>query len=121
MKRSLGTNTEYTALAYRRALLIECIAHLQSFTAMAGVEPTSSVISEEVLMSERVVPEEEILSLVSELEKEKVEIRLEMDGFDFVKREKNVKAKSVKAGTTSKAGRRATSRTQAGKANPRGG
>ena len=96
MSRPTKTNPEYAAMAYQKALLGQCIAHLSSYTSLQG-PPQGTIITEDVVREDSEVPEEEILAYVTGLQQDFESIRLEMAKFDFVKREPNVQGKSDKA------------------------
>lgn len=79
--------SSYTALAYRRALLQQCIAHLTSYTAVMGSRPVGEIISDDLIRSESIVPEEVIDEFIIELQQEEETVRLELSRFEFVKKE----------------------------------
>ena len=93
MDRLIRTNPEYAVMAYRKALLGQCIAHLTRFTSSMGEAPREKVIAEEVIREESEVPEEEIQDFILGLEQERESLRLELAKFEFVKRKSNDQGK----------------------------
>ena len=87
MNHPTRTNPEYAAMAYRKALLSECVSFLKSYTALMGGEPKGKIVSEDVVRDDSEVPQEEILEFITGLQQESEGLRLEMAKFDFVKRE----------------------------------
>ena len=77
-------------MAYRKALLGECIAHLTGYTPAMGERPKGKIVSEDIIREDSEVPQEEVQEFILELQQEAESLRLEMKKFDFVKREQNV-------------------------------
>jgi hypothetical protein len=94
--RPSRTNPEYAAMAYRRAIIGNCIAHLMTLTSSMGEEPKGKIISEDVVREDSVVPEDEINDYIFELKQEHESLQLEMAKFEFVKREDDDKKRNGK-------------------------
>jgi hypothetical protein len=113
MSRPTRTNPEYAAMAYRKALLGVCVAHLTRHTGAMGEDPVGSIVSEDVVREDSLVPEEEIVDFITEMQQEQESLRLEMSRFDFVKRvdddsskHKPQRAQKPKASSKAKAQKR---------------
>jgi hypothetical protein len=84
----MRTNPAYAYLAYRRAIIQQQIHYLQSqYTSVDGTEPKDRMICEEVFQSDAEVPEREIIQFIEELQEKDAHLGLEMNKFEFTKRE----------------------------------
>ena len=117
----------YAHLAYRKALLAECISHLRVFTSIGGMAPKGKVTSEDVLRDDRDVPEEVILKFIIGLQQESESVSLERAKVDFVKREDHVQSKSgpetqesSRASATNGTGDKPRRKQQRGRVRPSG-
>lgn len=100
MARPTRTNPAYAYLAYRRTVLKNTISWLTSeYVGLDGISPRSTLICEEVFRDDSEIPPEEILSFVEELQEEEARVQLELNKFDFVRKEDDVNRKATKAGT----------------------
>jgi len=100
MARPLKTNPAYAYLAYRKAILKSTINWLTSeYVGFDGVSPKGSLICEEVFRDDSEIPPEDIYSFVEELQEEESRLQLELNKFDFVRKDDDVNRKATKAGT----------------------
>ena len=90
------TNPEYAAMAYRKAILGECVTHLLRFTPAMGEEPKGRIYSEDTIRDDSEVPQDDLQDFILSLQQEAESLRLEMAKFDFVKRDHDTSQHSQK-------------------------
>jgi hypothetical protein len=93
MTKPIKTNPQYAALAYRRTILHEVIMYLKRKYVGLDDDPKDQLICEEVLHVDRVIPPDEVDSYVSELEAEEEHLRLELNKYEFSRKNNEPKQK----------------------------
>ena len=83
---AIRTNPAYASLAYRRTIVHQAITYLRREFVGLDEDPKQKIICEEVLASEAVVPVEEVISYIEELEREHHALSLELGKFQFTRR-----------------------------------
>jgi len=76
---------EYAQLAYRRSILSATQRFIQEHLS-SEVPPERELLCEEVLASDREVPEEAFLEYLEQIQREEQSIRLQMSQFEFVRK-----------------------------------
>lgn len=85
---SSRTNPAYAELAYRKAIVGEVIQLLRNgYTAAYGDEPEKEIVSEDVFREDSTVPEGVVVDFIQDLERQEADLELELNRFEFVKRE----------------------------------
>ena len=91
MTRTIRTNPAYAYLAYRRAVLRHTINWLRSeYVGQDGVSPKDKILCEDVFREDSEIPPEEIYQFVEELQEQEAQVQLEINRFDFVKKDNDV-------------------------------
>ena len=86
----MATNPAYKHLAYRRAILRHMAnLILDRFVGAGGREPTQTIICEDVFYEDREIPTVDILEYVEELQEQEQSLKLEMNRFEFRRRDDN--------------------------------
>jgi hypothetical protein len=116
---SSRTNPAYAELAYRKAIVGEVIQLLRTgYTSAYGDEPEKEIISEDTFREDSAVPEMVVVDFIQGLERQEADLELELNRFEFVKREEeHVAVTKPKAKTSRK--KRSQPRRQASKAKGR--
>ena len=117
---SSRTNPAYAELAYRKAIVGEVIQLLRTgYTAAYGDEPEKEIVSEDTFREDSAVPEAVVEAFIEGLERDEADLALELNKFEFVKREEeHVAVRKPKAKTSRK--KRSQARPQARKTNRQG-
>lgn len=88
MTRTRLTNPAYAYLAYRRAIMLATINHLrETYTTINGTDPKGTIVCEEVFQADAEVPNDEILQFIEELQEREAHLKLEMNKFEFIKKD----------------------------------
>lgn len=93
MTKTIKTNPQYAALAYRRTILHDVIMYLKRRYVGLDDDPKDQLICEEVFHMDRVTPPDEIDSYVLELEAEEEQLRLELNKYEFSRKDYEPKQK----------------------------
>lgn len=81
-------NPAYAELAYRKAIVGEMIQLLRDkYTPAYGDEPEKTIVCEDVFRDESDVPQSAIEDYIGELTQQEANLELELNRFEFVKRE----------------------------------
>lgn len=83
---STRTNPAYKAIVYRRTIIHSVIISLKRDYLGVDSDPEKKMICEEVFSADSEIPTEEILGFVEELEREHHGLTLEMNKFEFTKK-----------------------------------
>jgi hypothetical protein len=102
----MRTNPAYLELAYRKAITAELLDVLRSkYTPAYGDDPEKKVVCEDVFRDDSEVPQSAIEDFIGELEEREARLDLELNRFEFVKREggdDSVTSKKAKASSVSR-------------------
>lgn len=93
---------EYAQLAYKRTI-ISALRHFLGEHVSSEMPASKELLCEEVLASDREVPEEAFLDVIEDMEKEEQILRVQMTQFEFVRKERKAEIQSeteVSNGTT---------------------
>lgn len=93
MSNTIKTNPQYAALAYRRTILHDVIMYLKRRYVGLDDDPKDQLICEEVFHMDRVIPPDEVDSYVLELEAEEEQLRLELNKYEFSRKDNEPKQK----------------------------
>ena len=85
------TNPAYAAVAYRRTIVHSLITYLRRDYIGIDADPPQAMICEEVMASDAEVPLEEVTSYLEELEQEHHSLTLELNKFEFTRRNDDTK------------------------------
>jgi len=96
MSKLIKTNPAYAALAYRKTVLSHLVTHLKRDYVGLDTDPKSTLLCEEVFQVDAQVPVEEVGYVIEDLVDEISEIQLDLDKFEFTKREHVRKRRSRK-------------------------
>ena len=117
---SSRTNPAYAELAYRKAIVGEIIQLLRTgYTAAFGDEPEKEIVSEDTFREDSAVPEVVVVDYIQDLERQEADLELELNRFEFVKREEEHASVSKPKAKTSRK-KRSQPRRQASKTKRRG-
>ncbi len=110
---TMRTNPAYLELAYRKAITAELLDVLRSkYTPAYGDDPDKKVVCEDVFRDDSEVPQSAIEDFIGELEEREARLDLQLNKFEFVKREgEDASVTSKKAKTSSR--RRSPARKKA--------
>jgi hypothetical protein len=88
MSPLIKTNPAFAHLAYRRAVIVQLVQDLRdNYMQLSDPEPKRTIVSDDVFRDEATVPQEELVSVMQEMELEAENIRLEMLKFTFTRKE----------------------------------
>jgi hypothetical protein len=104
MSTPIKTNPAFAALAYRKTVLTNTVAHLRREYIGLDTEPKSTMLCEDVFQVDSKVPIAEVGFVVEDLIEEIEELKLEMAKFEFTKREHVSKRRKARK-SKSKAGK----------------
>ena len=102
----------YAQLAYRRSILAAVQRFLRDHVS-DEIPATQQLICEEVLASDREVPDEAFLEVIEELQREEQEVRLQMSQYEFIRRS-NVRGKQEEAASERAEGQPTAAQSNAG-------
>lgn len=84
----MKTNPAYLQLAYEKAIVGDIIQLLRDkYTGAFGGDPEKTIICEDVLRDDSEVPPWAIEDFIDNLTRKEAELNLELNRFEFVKRE----------------------------------
>ncbi len=112
---TMRTNPVYRELAHQKAIVAELIDVLRTkYTPAFGDEPDQKIVCEDVFRDDSEVPQDSIEDFIGVLSKQEADLDLELNKFEFVKREgKDASVTSKKKKTSSRSRRPARRKTQA--------
>lgn len=85
---TMKTNPAYLELAYRKAIVGEVIQLLRAqYTPAYGDEPEKTVVCEDVFRDDSEVPQAYLEDFIADLTKQEADLDLELNRFEFVRRQ----------------------------------
>lgn len=98
MSRPTKTNPAYAAIAYRKAIVQYVAEHIKAqFIGVTG-EPPNRLLCEEVFPVDAEVPVEDIQQYYAELAEEEGKLDLELNKFEFMRKEDGKEGQHYSAG-----------------------
>lgn len=114
MTRTIKTNPAYAALAYEKTIVHDVIIYLKRNYIGIDGDPKNTLICEDVMQVDSVVPPEEVARYVEGLIDHEAHIELELGKFEFTRRDDEEEEQPAQRPKSKKGGKKGGTQIQKG-------